>query len=115
MEKNKIWKKYIILWIILSLIIIFVVIQPLFIYISTEYHRNKYAQEYPTIKLDEIEPGDIIFARSAYLWDVIPKYWAHIAFVSEKDETGSLTVIESTIFTKAFNKINTPKIIFITM
>lgn len=98
MKKKTILKKVLITLIIL--VLAFLIINPIFIHFNTEHKKNKYANEYPAIEINQIEPGDLIFARATLPWDVVPGYWTHAGIFAGEDDKGSPIVIEATMFTK---------------
>ena len=74
-------------------IIIFFLI-PATVYINTSISRKDYDSSYTLIKVEELEPGDIIFRRSTWMSGFIPGYWSHTA-IFDGYENGIPYVVES--------------------
>jgi uncharacterized protein YycO len=61
---------------------------------NTFTETNRFYSEAPEINLEDLDPGDILFARNGYT-ALIPGYWSHTAIFAGYDELGQAWIIES--------------------
>ncbi len=62
---------------------------------NTFTETNRFYSEAPEINIEDLDPGDILFARNNYITSFIPGYWTHTAIFAGFDEEGQGWVIES--------------------
>lgn len=76
-------------------LVLYMSLLAIFVTINTNTMKAKYSQEYSTISVYDLEPGDLFFVRSNFKSGLIPGYWSHTAIFWGFDENNTPLVVEA--------------------